>query len=98
MDTTTVLIVAWVVAWSIGAAYWKQRKDLRHAAKIFADRAGREAWWKVRLKSSFVNKEQEEERQRQILEAESSFIRYFIARYGNSDDYDEISRTTGAPE
>ena len=98
METRTILIVACLVAWSVGVAYWKQRKDLRHAAKIFADRAGREAWWKVRLRSSFVDKENEEERQRQILETESSFIRYFVAKYGNPNDYDEISRTTGAPE
>jgi hypothetical protein len=98
MTIDIFIIAAVLAAPAIVAHYWKLLKDLRQAAKIFADRAGREDWWRVRLKSSYVDHEQERERQRQILESESRFIRYFVDRYGNSDDYDNESRTTGAPD
>lgn len=98
METRTILIVVAIGAWFLAVAHWKQRKDLRRAAKIFADREGREGWWTIRLRSAFVDKEHELERQRQIVKAEGEFLKYFVGRYGNPDDYDWTSHTTGEPE
>ena len=98
IDATTVLIVASMAAVPIGMHYIKLRRDLRRAAKVLWDRSGRQEWWKVRLRSQYVDHDRERERQEQIVESESKFIQYFVRRYGDPEDFDYESRTTGAPE
>ena len=52
----------------------------------------RAASFAVKMTASCINAD----RQRQIVASETKFIRYFVDRYGNPDDYDHESRTIGA--